>query len=163
MTTATKPRTLAKGGLLALLRRLTNQGLPRAEIIEKLEPVLGIGLTGQFLTDTVDAVIAALAIAPDVTRPKMVQARKDFQSRERYATEYDHVAATQAKHIAQLLDEPIRVVRMQALEAEKKRRREVADRAADDWLQIQRERLVFDRARERFPEALSDFADWEVT
>lgn len=162
MTIETKPRTLAKAGLLALLRELVDQGLPRAQIIEKLEPVLGIGLTGRFLADAVDAVTDALAIAPDVTRPKMIQARKDFHGRERYATEFDGVAAGQAKHIAQLPDEPIRVVRMKALEVEKARRRAVADKAADDWLAIQRKRLVFDRAREQYPQAF-DETDWEPT
>lgn len=163
MTTTTKPRRLNKADLLALLRELVDQGLPRDQILEKLLPVLGVGLTEDFMTVAVDAIIAAMAIADEVSRAKMVQARKDFHSRERYATEFDGVAASQAKHIAQLPDEPIRVVRMQALEAEKKRRRAVADQAADSWLQIQRKRLVFDRTRERFPEALSDFADWDIT
>ncbi len=162
MTTTTRPRQLDRNNFVRRCRELIDEGLPREQVIERMNPCRGSGLTEAFTTDVVAAISSALAIADSVSNAKMTQAHRDFVNRERYATEFDGVAASTRAHIDRMYpDAPIRAEKLRILLAEQQRRRAVADQAAEDWTAIQKRRIPFDKARADYPEAFIDFTDWQ--
>ncbi len=164
MPTTTRPRTLNRGDFIARCREVLDEGLSCEDAITKMDPVRGIGLTEQFLTDAVETISSALAVAHDVRNAAMVQAHKDFVSRERYATEFDGVAAKTRAHIrTSYKDAPIRAEKLNVLQAEQERRRAMATDAAEAWQRIQIARIPLDRAASGYPQAFPDFTPWVPT
>ncbi len=157
MTTTTKPRQLNKDAFVRRLRELIDEGLPQDQIVERMDPVRGTGLAKQFLIDAVETISSAVAIAHDVRNQAMVQGRKDFVNRERYATEFDGVCASTRAHIERSYkDAPIRAAKLKVVDVEQRRRRAMADQASEDWTQLQIRRATFDRALQSYPQAFTD-------
>ncbi len=157
MPTTTKPRQLTRDAFIRRCRELIDEGLGYDELIEKLNPVRSMSVTEQFMRDAIESISEALGIADSVSNPKMTQAHRDFVNRERYATEYDGVAASTAAGINRMYpDAPIRAEKLKVLRAEQQRRRAQADEAAADWTAIQLSRATFDSAVQAYPQAFTD-------
>lgn len=160
--TETRPRQLGREPFLARLRELIDEGADRSEIAERMRPLLNMSVSEEYMHDAIEAISGALEIAHELRNQAMAQANKDFINRERYATEFDGVAASTRAHIATAYrDATIREAKLVELEAEQKRRRSMATEAAEDWTRLQARRIRLDDARKFYPTAFIDFNDWQ--
>lgn len=162
MPTTTKPRQLPKAAFVQRIRELLDEGLDHDQVVAKLNPCRGPGLTEAFTTDAVEAITSALAIAPVVGNKAMTEAHTRFIGQTRLADEFDAGLPKKQSRLRQqhVSDPPIIVHELERLEAERVRLRASADEAAAQWQDIQRRRIPFDRARLDFPSAFSEFLDW---
>ena len=162
MTTQTQPRQLARDPFVARLRELLDEGLDHDMIIEKMNPVRGFGVIEDFMRDALDTIASALAIASEVSNARMQQAWADFIHSEQRAIEEADKYVKHCAHIEKMYPDPnIRRAKRIVLDAMKDKWRENADKASVDWATIQRKRIPFDVAREKYPTAFEDFPAWQ--
>ena len=162
MTTQTKARTLDKSALILRLRELLDEGLAHDSIVERLDPVRGIGITEQFVSDALTVISNALAIAPEVGNKSMDEAHTRVIGQTRLADEFDSDLPKKQTYLGHQhrRDQPILEHELARLEAERARLRGLANEAAFQWQSVQEKRIPFDQARSDFPSAFLEFPDW---